>query len=467
MFTIAELARATGAEILNRAELSGLGIATDSRKDCSNSCFIALKGETFDGHDSLADAVKQGATCLCIEQRAVRKIRKSWKMPVLVVPNTLVAYHDIARFNRLRNQELRVVGVTGSVGKTSVKEMIRQICIAACNGDESLVVATEGNTNNHFGVPANLLRITPQTKYAVIEMGTSSPGEIELLAATALPDVACVTSIAGCHLEELKSLDGVAEEKAAIFKFLPKDGAAVFPASCEQKNILDLAARPHYVFDFGTEDSAVMAKYTEGDLVESRFELLITGGGRFSLAWGLPGEHNMLNAACAAAAGVALGISNNAIISGLTKVSLPGMRMKVIKHKEVTWVLDAYNANPSSMRAALDLIRATTPLENVVLFLGDMLELGEASYEYHAELLLNIDLHLPNIAEVILVGEEMMEVYEFVNSEWKCFASSAKAKTKLKAAALPGRVILVKGSRGVKLEEALPAAVKKGAGYGR
>ena len=467
MFTLAELVRATGAEVLNRAELADLKIATDSRKDCSAACFIALKGETFDGHDSLAEAIKQGAACLCIEQRAAKKIRKAWKLPILVVPDTLVAYHDIARFNRLRNQELRVIGVTGSVGKTSVKEMIRQICLAACGGDESLVVATEGNTNNHFGVPANLLRITPQTKYAVIEMGTSSPGEIELLAATALPDVACVTSIAACHLEELKSLKGIAEEKAAIFKFLPRDGAAVFPEYCEQRSILDLAARPHYVFDFGTEESAVYARYIEGNLTETRFELFITGGGRFTLSWNLPGEHNMRNASCAAAAGVALGISNHAIAAGLTAVSLPGMRMKVIEHKGVTWVLDAYNANPVSTRAALDLMRVTCPIENIVLLLGDMLELGIDSYELHIELLLGVETNFAKAAKILLVGEEFGECYELLDGEWEHFATSAKAKSALKAAAQPGRVILVKGSRGVKLEEALPAAIKKEAGYGR
>ena len=200
------------------------GIETDTRKELNGKLFVALRGERFDAHDFLDSAYAKGAI-LCINKDKADNVPDGAQ--VLAVDDTLQAYQCIANRHRLRMDNLKLLAVTGSVGKTSVKEMLRAV-LCEFYGKEH-VVATEGNTNNHIGVPQNLLKLSTETSAAVIEMGTSSPGEIAVLSEIAVPDVALVNSIAPCHLEKLINLAGVAVEKGDIFKFLKSDGTAVIP----------------------------------------------------------------------------------------------------------------------------------------------------------------------------------------------------------------------------------------------
>ncbi|MEA4861787.1 MAG: UDP-N-acetylmuramoyl-tripeptide--D-alanyl-D-alanine ligase [Victivallaceae bacterium] len=458
VFSAKEILDATSACAANGVPLSGsFSIATDSRRDCSNALFIAIRGETFDPHDFLDRAVAAGAAALLIESGAAGRIDPAWRIPVLVVENTLHAYWSLARLHRLRFPELKVAALTGSVGKTSVKEMIRAICTAAC-GNADAVLYTVGNTNNHFGVPANLLRLESRHRFAVIEIGTSGPGEIEPLAGLVCPDVAAVNTIAACHLERLGSLRGVAREKAMIFSALRPGGTAVFPAVCEGVDVLDAAAPAHNRLRFG-EGGDVTGRYLGGNLHGGRVELNWKNGPTLAFDWSLAGAHQAANAACAAAVGTALGFDPETIVRGLISASLPGMRMNVKRFRDADWILDAYNANPASMKAALAWLGDFADPCKLLLVLGDMLELGIEEQREHFLVLADVLERFPH-AQTVLVGPRMAHAAGLLpptlQENWHSFPDSVAAAETVVRLAEPGFTVLLKGSRGIAVEKAAP-----------
>ncbi len=463
-FSAAEILAVTGGTVINNVELDGVfSVATDNRADCSGAVFIAIKGEFFDPHDNLGKATANNAAALLIEKRAAERVDKSWRIPVIAVDSTLHAYWALAKFHRLRFKDLKVAALTGSVGKTSVKEMTRAICAAACADPEIEVLATVGNTNNHFGVPANLLRLTPRHRYAVIELGTSSPGEIAPLAAMTAPNAAAVNTIAACHLEKLGSLDGVAEEKGSIFSALPPDGTAVFPARCHGTAILRKHAGNLKTLRFG-ENGDVTGRYLGGSLAGSSIELIWRDGEKCHIDWSLSGPHQAANAGCAAALAAALGIDRPTIARGLAAAALPGMRMLVREFNGTSWVIDAYNANPESMAAALDWLGEFTPPEKFLAVLGDMRELGGFELEGHLNVLKKMTEKFPHSAAV-LVGDHMAEAAAQLPPElkttWRIFKTAEDAQTTVAEMAKPGFTVLIKASRGTALEKTLPAEVAK------
>lgn len=464
-FSIQELAAASGGQWWAGFKEGDeqLTIATDSRKDCSGAVFIALKGENFDGHTCLAQAVSHGARAVCVEEE-YQAAGAALNVPVLAVNSTMKAYHNIARFHRRRFTGLKVIGLTGSVGKTSVKEMIRAICTAAVGGNSEAVLATPGNRNNHFGVPDTLLMLTENHRYAVIEMGTSGPGEIAELAGMVEPDVALVNSIAACHLEKLKSLDGVALEKAQIFSALKPGGIGVIPADSPGHRILQAAIPVRRRMEFG-HGGVVDYRYAGGNLTGSAVMLKFPDGKEYELIWRLSGEHQAANASAAATVGVALGLSPETIVKGLAGTELPGMRMNVVNVDHINWILDAYNANPESMHAAITWLADFTEPQKTLVVLGDMLELGAAEQLEHYHILAELVRRLP-AAHVILVGRAMRNAAgllpPLLQENWQIFDSSSAAADAVGKMVQPGWNVLVKGSRGVALEKALPENVLRG-----
>lgn len=464
IFSGQELTAASGGKWLPAlpAAEAVFSIATDSRRDCTGTLFLALKGENFDGHNCLAQALERGAAALCVESPHAEEAA-ALGVPVLVVGSTMKAYHNIARFHRLRFKDLTVIGLTGSVGKTSVKEMLRAICTAACDGNGDAVLATPGNRNNHFGVPDTLLMLTENHRYAVIEMGTSGPGEIAVLTEMVEPDVALVNSIAACHLERLKTLDGVALEKSQIFSALKPAGIGVIPADSPGHNILKAALPVRRRMEFG-HGGTVDYRYLGGNLSGSAVMLKFPDGREYELIWRLSGEHQAVNASAAATAGIALGLSPETIIKGLANTELPGMRMNVIKCNGANWILDAYNANPESMRAALSWLSDFTEPDKTLVILGDMLELGASEQLEHYHILAELVRQLPDAA-VILVGAAMSNAAGLLppslQEKWQTFDSSEAAAPAVAATVQPGWNILVKGSRGIMLEKAVPEEVKR------
>ncbi len=455
-FSAEELAFASGGRWNGDTSVlpAAMGISTDTRSDGSGKIFFALSGVSFDAHDFLDKAAASGCCALCIRKNFTG-FRPA--LPCLEVDDVLSAYQQTAKFHRNRFPALKVAAVTGSVGKTSTKEMVRAI-LTGYTGDAETVLYTIGNTNNHIGVPQNLLRLNENHRYAVIEMGTSAPGEIAPLSAMAEPDAAGVNSIAPCHLEKLMDLNGVAAEKGTVYSHLKRDGIAVMGANVHGRVILSRAAGAHKVLTFGSDSGNcdVAVNYLRGDLSGSEFELIFSSSGkRFTVKWALSGVHQALNAACAAALTLALGIPEEAIASGLTQTTLPGQRMKQTVIDDVTYVNDAYNANPASMRALLKLIKSGIAPEKLVLCLGEMRELGVDSRKEHIDLLKLVAEDFPS-CRLITIGEG----FAGIAGNGKFFRNSTDAAEYLLSIVRPGDTVVAKGSNSNRVALALPEAAR-------
>ncbi|MCI5780008.1 MAG: UDP-N-acetylmuramoyl-tripeptide--D-alanyl-D-alanine ligase [Lentisphaeria bacterium] len=446
-FTADELAAAAGGTWIRAVRPDGpLEISTDTRIDNRGRIFFALRGERFDAHDYLPQAASSGCAALCLRRDKIAAAPPG--IPVLAVEDTLIAYQACGAFHRRRFSELTALGVTGSVGKTSVKEMLRAIFTAAVG--EDAVLCTEGNTNNQVGVVQNLLRLDPGHRFAVLEAGTSAPGEIAPLAALIRPAGAIVNAIAPCHLEKLGNLRGVAREKGELFRALPPGGVAVFPADAPEADTLRECAAGRETVTFGMDGAGeVSAVWRRGSLEGSSFLLRFPDGERREIVWTLTGEHNAKNAAGAAALALRFGIAPDVIARGLPRTILPGMRMKRTTVAGVHYLNDAYNANPASMLASLRMLAASPRPGRLILALGGMRELGPRSAAEHAALLRTAAKLLPQ-AELLTIGDE------FAGISPRHFDSAEAAAAFLAALVRPGDTVFAKGSRGNAVERVLP-----------
>lgn len=446
-FSPQELSEITGGVwLVNAPDAARFSLTTDTRTDNRGKIFFALSGERFDAHDFLVQAVDSGCAALCICRNKLSSAPTG--IPVIAVDDTLLAMQACAAYHRRRFTELTLFNVTGSVGKTSVKEMLRAICIQAVG--EKHVLATEGNTNNQIGVAQNLLKLDKCHRYAVIEAGTSSHGEISPLSAMSHPCGAIVNSIAPCHLENLVDLDGVAREKGCIYSHLAADGIAVFPAETAGKQILQSAAGNHKCVTFGMNGNGdISAEFISGELDNSTFALTFPDGNKYIINWKLTGRHNALNAAGAAALAYSSGISPEIICEGLKNTTLPGMRMKKTILNQVTYFNDAYNANPASMTASIELLSQVKFSGRLFLMLGGMRELGAISATAHKELLETAKKLLPD-ACVLTMGAE----FEGISTNH--YSSPEAAGNALQALVQAGDTVFAKGSRGNSVEKSLP-----------
>lgn len=448
-FSLDELIEATGGRLVGQFRKNGISsVTTDSRQKTPNSLFIAIPGEKFDGHDYLPQALENGADLLCIEEKSIVKLPEN--APAIVVPFTIPAYQKLAAYHRKKIGP-KVIALTGSCGKTSTKEMLKAIFCEAYGKDS--VLATEGNTNNQIGVPQNLLKLTPDHKYCILEMGTNHHGEIEPLSAAAEPSAALIVSIARCHLENLGSLEGVAVEKSSIFHHL--HGTAVIPADAPGFDIMKKAAGKNPVLTFGSPKADFDAVPLGGSIRGSAFELRDNRTREsVRVEWKLLGAHQAKNAAGAAALASSFGIPLDIIAKGLSNCVLPGMRMKITDHGGATWINDAYNANPDSMKASLAWLAEFAEPAKLLLVVGDMLELGESSLRSHIEILDFIGKNLPGAA-VIAVGPVMMQAArEFPGI--RAYPNSESAADEVRKSAKPGHIVFLKASRGTRLERTEP-----------
>ncbi len=449
MFSLEELIAATGGKPLNAPDAKGVAsISTDSRKDAPGSLFVALSGESFDGHEFLSAALERGAAILCVEKAKLSKLPAG--APALVVDSCLDAYQSLAAFHRSRFKDLKLVALTGSSGKTSSKEMLRAIFERAFGKDH--VLATEGNLNNQVGVPITLLKLESRHKICVVEMGTNHFGEIEPLSRIARPDAALIVSIGRCHLEHFGSLEGVAKEKSSIFRHLKPGGSAIVPASGNCSEALREAASGRKTLSFGGESGAdVWSEYLGGRLSGSEFVLHAKGGASAKVSWPLSGAHQARNAAGAAAVALSLGVELPLVAEGLANCSLPGMRARVAEHAGATWINDAYNANPDSMKASIEWLSGFADNSKLLLGLGDMRELGDCALAAHVETLEFALSKLPG-ARILAVGPVMCEAVKSVSIPLESFPDSASAASRFQSLAKPGDTVFIKASRGTRLE---------------
>lgn len=448
-FTLADVVNATdGTLVSGRPHMQVCGVSTDTRTIKKGQLFVALRGDRFDGHDFLSAAVDNGAAAVMVSEPSQIG---NLAVATIVVPNTLIGLQGLARWSRLAF-DIPVIGVTGSCGKTTVKELI-----AAVLGTRFCVTKTPLNFNNEIGVPLSLLSLSEATEVAVIELGSNAPGEMRVLCDVARPNRALITNIGRTHLEGFGTVQAVAREKAELVKAVGERGT--FYVNADDRFCVRIAQEfAGRRVTFGTNQSAdwrAMFGESRFDLPMSMFT--IEGVGSFNVP--LIGKHNVMNAVAAAAVGLDFGLNRAEIQDGLSGAELPPLRTKVVSMGGRVFLNDAYNANPESMRAAIETVVSWQTTGRKIAVLGDMLELGGASANEHEEL--GAFAARAKISLLLVFGEYAARVAEGAfkggldkNSVFVC-KSHAEIARNLVNLSVSGDVILVKGSRAVAMEKVL------------
>jgi UDP-N-acetylmuramoyl-tripeptide--D-alanyl-D-alanine ligase len=412
-------------------------IATDSRRVHHGTLFAALPGNNVDGHDFAASAVDLGATALLLSRPL------DLDVPQLITDDVLLALGKLAAMLRLR-LDPQVVGITGSNGKTTVKEMIASILRV-----DSTVLATQGNYNNELGVPLSLFGLTTKHQFAILEMGASNPGDISYLCEIAQPDTGLITNIGPAHLMGFGSEEGVALAKGEIYASLPAAGCAVFNADEPWMDLWKEMNGADHSLTFGCDSEC------DVQLVENGAgPILRIPGGAIELRLALPGRHNRLNAAAAAAIALSLGIESAAIEKGLEDVKpMPG-RLNLIR-TEAGWTVidDTYNANPASLYSALQVLAQMqgTPW----LVLGDMKELGDDSRKMHREV--GEAARAMGVGRLFTTGELSSFTSQAFGEGAEHFDDRDELARVLCTSLRPGTTCLVKGSRSMGMEAIVEA----------
>ncbi len=455
-FTADELHLATGGRWSGSPPREVEGISTDTRTLAPGAAFVALAGESFDGHAFLAEAARKGAAAAVVSVARLADVPAG--LPALAVEDTLAALGAIARHHR-RRFPVPVVGVTGSNGKTTTREMI-----AAILATRGPVLRTEGNLNNEVGVPLTLLRLGAEHRAAVIEMGMNHAGEIARLAAIAEPGVGVVTNASAAHLHGLGTVDAVADAKAELWRGLPPSGIAV--AGLDDRRLLARAEKTgRRLVTFSARADApadvVLLDVLHHGEDGLDFRLGI-GTKEVRVRTPLVGRHNAVNAAAAAAATLALGCTDREIVAGLAAVRPVGRRLRLERLPGGALLVDdCYNANPASMTAALATLRPLAGAGRILAALGDMLELGAAEAEAHREL--GREAAAAGLAALATFGPRSRLVHEAALAAGQDASQAFHTEDPAALAAWvrerlrPGDVLLVKASRGMRLERLVEA----------
>jgi len=452
--TFDDIAREIGAGILSKGPVpEATNVSIDTRTLKAGDLFIAIKGPHFDGHEFIKDAISKGASgVIQSEGHAL----KNAKTPVwnIQVKDTVKALGDIAALWRRMN-DFVCVAVTGSNGKSTTKEMIYAGLTAS---GMRRAVKTEGNFNNLIGMPLQLLRVDAGTEVAILEMGMNAEGEIRRLAEIARPDVGIITNVNPAHLEKLQTVENVARAKGELFDAMPKDRTVIINA--EDPWAVKLGeSYPGRKIKFGMQNGCdVQFGRMASEGLDRTDMTFYVKGREYAMSLPLPGVHNVMNALAAISVGVAMGINPLMMIVGLESFSAMKMRFERMQLQNgVQLINDSYNANPSSMFAALRTVGAAKRAGRFIAVLGDMLELGEASGEKHKELGENaakfgVELLyvIGNFADDVVKGA----ISGGIKKEHVVKSSShddiKKALLKIVKA---GDIVLVKGSRGMKMEQ--------------
>lgn len=441
-----------------------VGVSTDSRTVEREECFVALRGEHFDGHDFVGEALAKGAGAVVVDARGQTAVQgASADVAVIVVDDTTRALAAIARGYR-RQFSVPVVAVTGSNGKTSTKDLIRAILQRV-----GPVAATKMNHNNEIGVPLTLFQLEHQHRAAVVELGMRGLGEIDYLAQTVLPTVGVVTNVGPVHVERLGSIENVARAKAELVAALPGNGWAVLNG--DDSLVMQMAQTSSAAvrtFGFGNHCDARAVNIELNGLQGSRFDLLYENV-RLPVKLRAPGKHYVQNALAAALVGFLLEVPPAEIAQGLLEFEPGQMRLHVTRHADgITLINDAYNASPLSVAAALEVLAQTDGTRRVAV-LGDMLELGHIALEAHHSIGeqavhsgVTFVVAVGQFADAIAAGARRAGLAP--NQIITVPDATATAKG-IGDWIQPGDVILVKGSRGVRLERVVEAiAARKESG---
>jgi UDP-N-acetylmuramoyl-tripeptide--D-alanyl-D-alanine ligase len=434
------------------------GVTTDSRSAAPGNLFVALRGDHFDAHDFLQHVASQGAAAVVVE-----RLPHGWTVPALVVPDTRIALGDIARYWR-QQFTLPLIGVTGSNGKTTVKEMIASILIAAHGAERAL--ATRGNLNNDIGVPLTLLRLNCTLQAAVVELGMNHPGEIAYLTGLAQPTVGLVNNAQREHLEFMQNVAAVAAENGAVLAGLPVDGVAVFPADDPYTPLWQQLAQQsgaRRTITFGlTPDADVSCSY-QATAFGSQMQVTVRSGTaecNFPLILAAAGLHNVRNALAAVACAVAIDIDPALIAQGLAAFAPVGGRLQRKSASNGAIVIDdTYNANPDSVRAAIDVLaQAAAPR---LLVLGDMGEVGDQGPQFHQEI--GAYAKARGIEQMLCLGELSRHAVAAFGTGASHFDAIETLRAALDTGVSAATTVLIKGSRFMQMERLVRHLIQPGA----
>ncbi|WP_100334213.1 UDP-N-acetylmuramoyl-tripeptide--D-alanyl-D-alanine ligase [Bacillus alkalisoli] len=425
-------------------QLNIKGVANDTRKELTGCLYVPIVGENFNGHVFTEKAVKERGAVASFWQKDQPSPPKD--VPLILVDDTIEALQNLA--SSYRDQlNVKVVGVTGSNGKTTTKDIVTTILQT-----KYTVHKTAGNYNNHIGLPLTILSMSEDVEVAVLEMGMSGRGEIELLSNISKPDAAIITNIGESHLQDLGSREGIAEAKLEIASGLKEDGVLIINGD-EPLLTNNKVCQSENVIRFGISvDNDLVAEAINMKPDGTKFSV---GGKEFFIP--ILGKHNVTNALAAMAVAEHLGLTDEHVRKGLKEVSITGMRNEVI-HTNSGWTIinDAYNASPTSMKAAIDLLTELTGYNQKIVVLGDMLELGDLEKQFHRETGSHInEKEIDFVFTYGLLGEEIAKGARKKMSEdrVRSFRDKDALITALLEKLTNNDIVLVKASRGMKLEE--------------
>jgi len=448
MLKCREIIEATNGKLISgNTDTVFKGVCTDSRKINEGDLFIPIVGSNFDGHDFINAALQGGALGTVTD----REISIAGDVVVIKVENTTKALGDIAAYYR-QKFHIPFVGITGSVGKTSTKDMIASVLEQEFN-----VLKTEGNFNNEIGLPLTLFKLESSHEAGVIEMGMSNFGEISRLSLISRPDIAVITNIGMSHIEKLGSRQNILKAKMEILEGLNKNGLVILNGD---DNLLYglKGLLPFRTVFYGMEEGLDYQAYNIETAGEkgTRFRITI-GNDDYGVFIPVPGVHNVYNALAAIAVGIELKIPVNKIIKGI-EAFVPGkMRLNIISSNGMKIINDAYNASPHSMKAAIDVLKEIAGTSRSIAVLGDMLEMGDWALGAHVEV--GEYAFLSNIDYIITVGENAKNIaHGSIKAGMQpdrvfSFKNNKESIAFLKGFVKAGDTILVKGSRGMKMEE--------------
>lgn len=443
-----ELLSISGVELSSDEALYNIkNVSIDTRTIKPGDLFIAIKGERFDGHKFIRQAVEKGAK-YCAVEKEYKADPEDAGVPLIYTDNTTKFLGELAALRRKKLSAV-VIAVTGSNGKTTTKDILSELLKTTFR-----TVSTNANDNNHIGVPLTIFRCTPSTEMLVLEMGTNHFGEIPYSAAIGAPDISLITCIGDSHLEFLKNRKGVLQEKKAIFDAAEKNSGLIV-LNIDDPYLVKLKSKYTNVITVsssGKADYTVKSKPVVNSVLrKAEFK---NKNLQMDVVLPLAGEHNVKNTLMAAAIAHHCGVSKTNILKGLKKVRAPKHRLNIIKRGKTTIIDDTYNANPGSMEAALKILSdIKTPL-NKIAVLGDMFELGESSTKVHKALAAGIKQL--DISEILVTGEAMKHMFDAFKDRDKTivyFEQPEMLKKYLSAIRKEPAVYLFKGSRGMKMEQ--------------
>jgi UDP-N-acetylmuramoyl-tripeptide--D-alanyl-D-alanine ligase len=427
------------------------GISIDSRTVKAGELFIAIRGDQFDGHNFISKAIEMGATCIIVERRwaeANATMMVSIHIPRLTVENTIHTLGHLARVYR-RKFDIPFIAVGGSNGKTTTKEMLKSIL-----SQKYCVLCTEENFNNHIGVPQTLFRLKKKHEIAVIEIGTNHPGEIEYLCTVLEPTHGLITNIGREHLEFFDSIEGVAKEEGELFDWLAKHNGTSF-VNTDDKPLVHLSKRSKKTVRYGFSSRGASIKGTVESFNANAQTLLRVkplAQKAFDITVGAPGEHNAQNALAATAVGLALKVPRVNIQKALGSFQSSSKRMQIQRTAKITILNDTYNANPDSTLAAFATLHTMVSKGKKIAVLSDMLELGPQAEELHQQI--GKALAQYGVDILYTVGALSKHTHDAAFVETKAHFENRTMLTEHLLHTLgDGDIVLIKGSRGMKMEE--------------